>query len=76
LHALLISHALGLNVALAAVQFDYQAGIRADEGGDVGCDRVLAAELRAFELAVARPRPSPALDLGLGAAQASVAAAG
>ncbi|MGH7812998.1 MAG: hypothetical protein ACREQI_03240 [Candidatus Binataceae bacterium] len=42
---------------LAAVEFDYQARFKAEEIGDLRWDRMLAAELRSLELAVAQVRP-------------------
>ncbi|GEM_PF-5967256 len=48
-----ISLAMRWIIVLAAVQFDYQAGIQTEEVGNVRPDRMLAAELRAFKLIVA-----------------------
>ncbi len=55
-------------VVLAAVQFDHQAPIDADEVGDVVAEGMLAAELAAGHTAVAQEVPQARFGIGGGMA--------
>ena len=56
-------------VVLATVELDHDLRFEASEVGEVATDRPLAAELRAFDLAVAKAMPQRAFRVGGGSAQ-------
>ena len=59
-----------VHIMLAAVQFDDQLGLDAEEIHHIAADRRLAAELGGFELAVAQRVPEAAFDVRRVPAQA------
>ncbi len=76
---LLIQEAVPASIAgrildvLRAVQLDDELRLKAGEVGDVGANRVLAAEAEAVELASAKVSPEKRLNLGLSAPQFTAA---